>query len=148
LILISYMIYEEIPEDFNSKFEVVSCFVEHEGKILMLHRQDHKPQGDTWGGPAGKVDEGEEIYGALKREVFEETGVELKDPQHFKKLFVRFPEYDFIYHIFHELLDELPEINLREEEHKDFNWIEPKDALDTNLMMDEDHCIKLFYGIE
>jgi 8-oxo-dGTP pyrophosphatase MutT (NUDIX family) len=142
------MIYEEMPEDFESVFEVVACFVEHDGKILMLHRQDHKPQGDTWGGPAGKVDEGESIHEALKREVFEETSIELKDPKHFKKLFVRFPDYDFVYHIFHELLEELVEVNLREEEHKDFDWVSPKDALGMNLMLDEDDCIKMFYNIE
>jgi 8-oxo-dGTP diphosphatase len=142
------MIYDKAPGDFDPVCEVVSCFVEHGGKILMLHRQDHKPEGDTWGGPAGKVDEGEDIYGALKREVFEETSIELKNPKHFRKLFVRFPEYDFIYHIFHELLEELPNVKIRGEEHKDFNWVEPEKALGTNLMMDEDHCIKLFYGIE
>ena len=32
-------------ENFNKKFDVVSVFVEHDGKILLLHRQDHKPQG-------------------------------------------------------------------------------------------------------
>ena len=142
------MIHENMPEDFDSAFEVVSCFVEHDGKILMLHRQEHKPQGDTWGGPAGKVDEGEELHEAIKRETLEETGIALNDPRYFKKLFVRFPEYDFIYHIFHELLDELQEVTLRNEEHKDFTWVEPEKALDMNLMLDEDRCIKLFYGLD
>jgi len=142
------MIYEEMPEDFDSSCEVVSCFVEHDGKILMLHRQDHKPQGDTWAGPAGKVDEGEKLKEALMREVFEETGVELQDPKYFKKLFVRFPDYDFVYHIFHEMLDELGDVVLSEEEHKDFRWVEPSEALEMPLMLDEDACIKLFYELE
>lgn len=142
------MIYEEMPEDFDSKFEVVSCFVEHNGKILLLHRQDHKPQGDTWAGPAGKLDDDEDIHEAIRRETEEETGISLKDPTHFKKLYVRFPDYDFIYHIFHEMLDEFPEVKLCEEEHKDFSWISPKDALGMNLILDEDFCIKLFYDLE
>lgn len=142
------MIYEEMPGDFDSAFEVVSCFVEHNGKILLLHRQDHKPQGDTWGGPAGKIDEGEDIHEAIRRETEEETGIFLKDPIYFKKLFVRFPEYDFVYHIFHEMLDELPEVKLCKTEHKDFNWISPRDALGMNLILDEDFCIKLFYDLE
>lgn len=142
------MIYEEMPGDFDSAFEVVSCFVEHNGKILLLHRQDHKPQGDTWGGPAGKIDEGEDIHEAIRRETEEETGIFLKDPIYFKKLFVRFPEYDFVYHIFHEILDEIPEVKLSEKEHKDFNWISPRDALGMNLILDEDFCIKLFYDLE
>ncbi len=141
------MIYENEPEEFSSAFEVVSCFVEHEGKILMLHRQDHKPQGNSWAGPAGKVDSGEDIVKAISREVYEETGLSLKNPMYFRKLYVCFPEYDFIYHIFHEVIEDFFDVEIREEEHKDFKWIEPKNALDLPLMLDEDLCIKLFYSL-
>ena len=142
------MIFESEPQDFNPVCEVVSCFVECDGKILMLHRQDHKPQGNTWAGPAGKVDEEESINEAILREVLEETGIFLIWPKHFKKLFVRFPEYDFVYHIFHEKLDEAAEISINEKEHKDFLWIEPRKALDLPLMLDEDLCIKMFYNLK
>lgn len=142
------MIYEEMPKDFDSVFEVVSCFVEHDGKILLLHRQDHKPQGDTWAGPAGKLDDGEDIHEAIKRETEEETGILLRNPKHFKKLFVRFSDYDFVYHIFHEVLDELQDVVLSQGEHKDFIWVDPAEALNMPLMEDEGDCIKLFYGID
>jgi hypothetical protein len=36
-------------------------------------------------------------------------------------------------------------INL--EEHKHHTWKTPKDALNENLIPDEDICIKLFYGL-
>jgi 8-oxo-dGTP diphosphatase len=142
------MIYEEEPENFEPVFEVVSCFVEVDGRILLLHRQDHKPQGGTWGCPAGKVDEGENIGEAIVREVMEETGLELPEANHFKKLFVRFPDYDFVYHIFHSPLEKELGVSIRKEEHKNFQWIAPSDALGLPLMLDEDLCIKLFFGIE
>ncbi|MEI6118972.1 MAG: hypothetical protein WCP92_07315 [bacterium] len=41
------MLYKEKPADFNPKFEVVSCFVEYKNEILLLLRQDHKPQPNT-----------------------------------------------------------------------------------------------------
>ena len=50
------MLYKEKPENFTPKFEVVSCFVEYNNKILLLLRQDHKPEPNTYGVPAGKVD--------------------------------------------------------------------------------------------
>ena len=53
------MIYGSKPKQFNPLFEVVSCFVEHNGEIILLHRQSQKPEGDTWGVPAGKVGEEE-----------------------------------------------------------------------------------------
>jgi len=97
------MIYRKKPQNFNSKFDVVSCFVEHNGTILLLHRQDHKPEGNTWGVPAGKVDQGEEILKTIVREIKEETGFQLSSsqPSYFKKVYVKYPKYDFIYHIFH-----------------------------------------------
>jgi len=51
------MISKHIPENFNPKFEVVSCFVEYEDEILLLRRQDHKPEPNTYGVPAGKIDQ-------------------------------------------------------------------------------------------
>ena len=84
------MIYINKPSVFNSKFEVVSCFVEYNQEILLLHRQDHKPQGGTWGVPAGKVDFNENILDTMQREIQEETGIILESSQlnYFKKIFL------------------------------------------------------------
>ena len=41
------MIFKKKPEDFDKKIDVVGVFVEHEGQFILLHRQDHKPQGNT-----------------------------------------------------------------------------------------------------
>ena len=141
------MIFQEKPEGFSPKFEVVSCFLEHDGKILLLHRQDHKPEGDTWGVPAGKVDSNEDIYEATLREIREETGVSLGKEQltHGHKLFVRYPGYDFFYHIFHAALAERPVISISSNEHKTYTWVTPQEALGMNLIQDEDACINLFY---
>ena len=140
------MIYHKKPSNFNPKFEVVSCFVEHDGKILLLHRHDNKPQGNTWGAPAGKVD-GEDLTSAIIREVFEEIGVRLNDVSYFGKAYVRYPEYDFVYHIFHKKLDYLAEIILNPAEHMAYRWVTPKESLMLNLIRDEDYCIKWFYGL-
>ncbi len=51
------MISRNKPENFTPKFEVVSCFVEYNDEILLLLRQDHKPEGNTYGVPAGKIDQ-------------------------------------------------------------------------------------------
>ncbi len=141
------MIFKDKPQNFNSKFDVVSCFVEHDGEILLLHRQDHKPEGDTWGVPAGKVDEGEKISETMLREIQEETSFELSSPQlsYFDKVYVKYPNYDFVYHIFHAKLDQKQKVTIRNEEHKDFKWISPQEAINMPLIQDLDACIKLFY---
>lgn len=53
---------------------VVGCFLEYDGKFLLLKRLSHKPEGDTWGLPAGKVEQDESDEEAVIRELFEETG--------------------------------------------------------------------------
>lgn len=141
------MILKDKPEDFNSGFEAVGCFVEYNGKILLLHRQDHKPQGNTWGIPSGKMEGKENLHSCMVREIEEESGlvVDKERLEFFKTVYVRFSDYDFVYHIFHIALDNEPKIKIDDTEHKDLQWLSPTDALKENLIEDLDGCIKLFY---
>jgi len=143
------MIYLTEPENFTPKFEVAGCFVEHAGKILLLHRHAGKPQGGTWCVPAGKLDRGEDATTAVIRETKEETGF-LLDRERLglvKKIFVIYPEYQFVYHVFKIKLDSLPAVKNKHDEHTDHKWVTPADALKMDLIPDEDACIKLAYGI-
>jgi len=140
------MISKNKPENFSPKFEVVSCFVEYKNQILLLLRQNHKPQPNTYGVPAGKIDTGETALQAMQREGKEETQIDLEDVIYFDKLFVRYPEYDFIYHIFHKRFDIQPNVTINLNEHKEYVRIEPQKALEKlNLIQDLDECIKVFY---
>ena len=141
------MIYTQEPNNFNSKFEVVSCFLEYDKKILLLHRQNHKPQGGTWGIPAGKINSNEHILDAIIREIKEETGLKLLPTQlsYFKKTYVKLPNLSFIFHIYHYKLDKLPKITINSDEHKDLCWTTPKLALTMDIISDLDQHIKLFY---
>ena len=143
------MIYKNPPENFNARFEVVSCFVEHEGEILLLHRQNNKTEGDKWGVPAGKKEERETESEAIAREMREETGLDLHSGlfQYFDKVYVRYPDYDFVYHMFTVKLEERPNVLINESEHKNFQWADPQRALELNLIRDEDQCIRLFYRV-
>ena len=142
------MIFKEATENFNPKFEVVGCFVENNGAILLLHRQDHKPEGGTWGVPAGKVDDGEEVSEAMARELQEETGIVLPSSElaYFTPVFARYDEYDFIFHIFHTTLDERECVCVQDSEHKEFRWVSPRHALEIPLIHDLGACIKLYYA--
>lgn len=144
------MIFYNEPEKFNKKFDVVSVFVEHDGKLLLLLRQDHKPQGNTWGVVAGKVEAGEDELAALVREVEEEIGLKTRDADYkfFQKIYVKYPDFDFVYYMYHLPVLEKPTLNINKEEHKDFTWISPTEALALNLIEDEDACIKSFYDIK
>jgi 8-oxo-dGTP pyrophosphatase MutT (NUDIX family) len=141
------MLYEKIPKKFNPRFEIVSCFLECDGKILLLLRQDHKPQGNTWGVPAGKADGDGDILENMTREINEETGISIPPQKlsYFKKVFVKYSNYDFVYHMYHAKISQPQEVSINPKEHMDFQWISPKKALNLPLIQDLDACIKMFY---
>ena len=144
------MIYLTKPKNFKSKYNVVSCFLEYNGEILLLHRPAHKNQGGKWGVPAGKIEAGETPLQAIIRELKEETSyivAEEKKLLYFGKVYVRHPEHDFVYHIFHLPLGDKPKIILDPKEHQNFQWVTPKESLKIDMVTDQDTCVKLFYKL-
>jgi 8-oxo-dGTP pyrophosphatase MutT (NUDIX family) len=139
------MVFTKRPKNFNPKFEVVCLHCEFDGKLLFLHRQDHKPEGNTWGMPAGKVEVGESPAASILREVAEELSLVLMEEnlEFLMTVFVEFPTYEFIYHIFKYKFIELPEIKINLNEHKDSTWVTPEEALKLNLIEGEEECIRL-----
>ncbi|MFA6422357.1 MAG: NUDIX hydrolase [Candidatus Buchananbacteria bacterium] len=143
------MLYQIKPMNFNPAFEVIGNFVQCNGEIILLHRQNHKAEGDTWGTPSGKIDKGESMFDAVYRETAEETGLVIppKNIKFFSTVYVSYSDYDFVYHIFYTQLNKKVEIKINESEHKDAKWILPKEALNLPLIEDLDSCIKLFFKI-
>ncbi|MBI5140211.1 MAG: NUDIX domain-containing protein [Candidatus Vogelbacteria bacterium] len=142
------MIFLARPESLKINFEAAGCFLEHAGEIVLLHRQDHKPQGNTWGTSGGRVEPMETPSDACIREVFEETGIKIGEPTFFQVVYVNYPgKFTFAYPLFHYKLDVRPGIKIKPDEHKAFIWKSPTEAVMMDLIKDEDGCIKLFYGI-
>ena len=142
------MITKEKPLDFNKQFDVVGCFVEHNGKFLLLRRHSHKRSGDKWGLPAGKMDDGETISQAMLREIEEETGLKIPEVSvvHFDSLYVRDGSLDIKWHMFGTRLDAKPTIKLSPHEHSEYRWVTPEEALEMDLIHDQAESIRLFYG--
>ena len=142
------MLYLKPFEDFNPNFEAVGCFLECNSEFLLLLRQDHKPQGNTWGLASGKIDEGETLEGAMLREIKEETGyvTPLNSLKYVQTVYVRFESgEDFIYHIYRIVLRKKPEVRINPKEHKEYAWVLPHNDSGMELMEDLDGCIKLVY---
>ncbi|HUD10908.1 MAG TPA: NUDIX domain-containing protein [Candidatus Saccharimonadia bacterium] len=59
---------------------VVTCSVYYEDTFLVIRRRDAaKKFGGLWAFPGGKVEKSETVAGAIRREILEETNLELTD---------------------------------------------------------------------
>lgn len=140
------------PTDFNPKYSVVACcYLHYQDKILLLHRRDNKAEGNRWGIPGGKINNCEPVLDAVIREVGEETGYTLDAEyvHHIATLYIRVPNFDFEYHMFdyQQEIKNPGTVQINFAEHKGFTWVTPRDALQMNLITDEDTCIEITFGI-
>jgi len=55
----------------------VAVLRDGDGRVLLAKRPDHAHQGGLWEFPGGKVEPGEDVVAALRREAHEELGVEV-----------------------------------------------------------------------
>lgn len=130
-----YSVFFKAPTGFEAYTEAAGCYFDCAGKILLLKRHVSRPQGETWGVPAGKLEPGETARQAVIREVFEEIGVDISDGvAEIGKLYVQLPHIGYIFHMFYRQLSSEPELSLGLAEHTEARWVTLKDALDLPLI--------------
>ena len=114
---------------------VVGCFLEYDNKFVLVHRLPHKVDGDTWGLPSGKVEDGESDTEAIRRELYEETGYQAT-PDEIETLSVDdfvSPRGGTITYITHRIKLNKPHlVTIEEAAHSEYRWvtIDEADAMD------------------
>lgn len=106
---------------------VAGCFLEYDGKLLILLRHKDKLFGETWGLPAGKVEDDETDTKAMVRELAEETGYQAR-PDELQRLgsFLATSGVDFI--VFRIKLDQEHVVKIAPEEHTEYRWVTPEEC--------------------
>jgi len=110
--------------------QVVTCLLEHDGKILLLKRSNLVgTYRGLWGGVAGYIEELENPYDTAVKEIHEEAGICLDalkliwkgDPIEFSDTYVG-RRYDWIVYpfLFHIRSKELVRLDW---EHDEYRWI-------------------------
>jgi 8-oxo-dGTP pyrophosphatase MutT (NUDIX family) len=128
-------VFETPPLHFQPKLEAGGCYLEWEGKILLLQNSLDDTEPGTWGIPGGKFEKGELPSIGAARELREETGLILESSEliFLATLYMRKPAIDYLFHLFVYSLKEPVEIVLSSE-HSNYCWASPQDMKTLPLM--------------
>ena len=105
-----------------------------DGKILFLKRAENEILGGgNFGFPGGKSEKGEDCFSALAREVREEAGLEIANPQFLHH--AAWPRIDDWVMGFFWLceLKGSGEVKLDEREHSEFRWVAEEELKDLQI---------------
>lgn len=135
--MIEHSVHREPPEGFHPNLYVSGCYCEYQGKVLFLKRHPERPQGGTWGVPAGKMEKNETARMTVVREVLEEVGFDIDDEglKDLGALYCRLPHVDYIFHMFYKSFPRQPEVKLALNEHLEALWVTPEEALKLPLIV-------------
>jgi A/G-specific adenine glycosylase len=90
-----------VPKKLSlERIEVVVAVIEKDGRILLQERPAGGLLAGLWEFPGGKVEPGESLKAALRREIREEVGVEIEDVRHLVTVRHAYTRFEATLHAF------------------------------------------------
>jgi mutator protein MutT len=117
---------KDMPDKRQSPVKkAVGCFLEYDGRFLILQRALGQPQEGKWGLPAGGVEKGETEEEAVIREVREETGIPISSEklEFLQEMAVDYSDRTIDFFTYRARLESKPEIILEAQTHQAFAWV-------------------------
>lgn len=131
-----------IPKKTYALIGQKAIIVNEENKILVLERSDKTGGPNVWSLPGGALEDKEDPVEGIKREIKEETGLEISEIKPFSTRSYTHKE-DFIVIIGYECHISHQPITLNWE-HASYKWLTKEEALELNLSPDGRFFIEAF----
>lgn len=117
---------------------IVECAIELDGRFLIIKRPDNKEAGGLLAFPGGKVESADHnnngsrdiMLNAVKREIFEEVGINLLDPIRYvvSNHFTSINGAECLILVFHSVLNKTnPTVNPSAREVPEYYWLTPEE---------------------
>lgn len=120
----------------------LECFIHKDGKYLMLHRSPTKRiMPDVWMAPGGHIEFNEGLFEAARREVMEETNLNIKDIEVkvVGTAFLKDLDQEFFFHL---LVAEYESGELQTStKDGEFAWLTPEEIIKLPTLLAELHAV-------
>ncbi|MCB1119184.1 MAG: NUDIX hydrolase [Chlamydiia bacterium] len=116
-------VFRQPPEFFDSRAECMAVYCEVVEKVLLLQRAAHVISPLTWTLPGGKREVGETPEKGARRELLEETGIDVEKLRSLGAVYCRKSDLDYVMHLFAVSFESIPQVELSEQEHVDYRWV-------------------------
>lgn len=104
---------------------IASCFIfDPKGRLLLLQRHRNDWGGGLWATPAGSIETSETPEAALRREVKEETGLDISEVDFLGVHHITMPHGETRMHSFKTHLSEELPVSIRADEHEAYQWFD------------------------
>ena len=125
----SLKIFEYQPEGFKPLVTVVGCYCTCQGKVLLVKRHPEVFSGGKWCLPGGKLEIGESREEGARRELKEEVGIEVDELKHLGTVYLRFPDYEYDFAIYHAYFESKHKLEVDLRESSEAKWLTHEDSL-------------------
>jgi 8-oxo-dGTP diphosphatase len=131
----------------TERIDVVKLLIENEdGEFLMLKKSsDYDWMAEKWEQPKGKIEDGEDRFDAAKREVKEETDLDLESVEDLIRLEIEDEKLINCYVMYTEEFS--GEVNI-DQEHQDFQWVSREDAIELDWHRDASYILPVIQNLE
>jgi 8-oxo-dGTP pyrophosphatase MutT (NUDIX family) len=122
------LVVDSEPKNFSPKWITTALHLEYNERFLVLKKAAGKWSEHLWGVPCGRREENETVLQTIQRESLEEIGWKgsLESFQYVAPLYVLYPDYSYVFHMFYVKLENKIPIQLSEE-HVDYQWLKPEE---------------------
>jgi 8-oxo-dGTP pyrophosphatase MutT (NUDIX family) len=145
-----YFIVRDAPKNFNPIMEAAGCCCQFQKTLLMLKRHPHKPYGNMWGVPGGKMELHEDMRACAVREIYEEAGIDINDDGliFMGSLYCRINQenkpFEYIFHLFLKKFRVQPELKFGLSEHVESKWVSVEEAYQLPLIIGGREVLEFF----